>query len=286
MGNRRRTSPTGISYSRSSNRGGPRVRNFIFQRTSVLWFQHDIGLLPLLPEMSSGDCPTAGKPYDAGRFTPPAAMWPPRRCTLSGIARARGRIRGEGVRLPWKSWRKKQGRRGAGQAIETAGDVSMLADRLRDLEGRAQAHPGSDHQPPAHEVGSDHWRHAGAVTQALLRFKDALVTGADGDSSQAKEAIARHVGKLALNSQHSGWRPAYKVTGNVTIPPPDSEKCRMQAVTRGGIEPPPPAFSGLLSLRRADLPAISATAWIASGRRPCSCHACGVEPGCGFSKTF
>ena len=83
------------------------------------------------------------------------------------------------------------------------------------------------------------------VTKAVLGLKESLATGADTDVVRGKEALAKHVGKLALTPCTRDGRPVYKVTGNVTIP--DSEKCRMQVVARDGIEPPTPAFSGLRS---------------------------------------
>jgi hypothetical protein len=60
---------------------------------------------------------------------------------------------------------------------------------------------------------------------------------------RAKEALATHIGKLVLTPGTSDGCPVYKVTGNLTFPAP--EKCRMLKVARDGIEPPPPAFSGL-----------------------------------------
>ena len=62
----------------------------------------------------------------------------------------------------------------------------------------------------------------------------------------AKEALAKHIGKLVLTPVQRDGRPVYKVSGNVSVQP-DSEKCRMLVVARDGIEPPTPAFSGLRS---------------------------------------
>ncbi len=69
------------------------------------------------------------------------------------------------------------------------------------------------------------------------------------DVSRAKEAIAKHIGKLVLTPVEHDGRPVYKVSGGVSLQPPsaDTGKCRMQLVARDGIEPPTPAFSGLRS---------------------------------------
>jgi len=59
---------------------------------------------------------------------------------------------------------------------------------------------------------------------------------------RAKEALAKHVGKLVLTPVENEGRPVYKVSGSVSVQPPDNGKCRMQLVARDGIEPPPPAL--------------------------------------------
>ena len=84
------------------------------------------------------------------------------------------------------------------------------------------------------------------ATKAVLRLQESLVQGCGTDVARAKEALAKHVGKLILTPTVRMGRPAYKVSGADTVEG-GTEKSRMQVVARDGIEPPTPAFSGLRS---------------------------------------
>lgn len=53
------------------------------------------------------------------------------------------------------------------------------------------------------------------------------------DMSRAKEALAKHLGKLVLSPVEHGGRPVDKVSGNISIQP-DTGKCRMQLVAKDG----------------------------------------------------
>jgi hypothetical protein len=84
------------------------------------------------------------------------------------------------------------------------------------------------------------------VTRELLQLTESLAAAGQCDLTRAKQAIAKHVGKLVLTPATRDGRPVYKVTGSITVPADGGgEECRMQLVARDGIEPPTAAFSGL-----------------------------------------
>ena len=127
-------------------------------------------------------------------------------------------------------------------AIETAGDIGMLTVRLQGLESEVKRIQGAiaSYRPINVEVAVNAIRDH--VTRAVLGFKESLASGDDTNNvARAKEALAKHVGKLVLTPGIREGRPVYKVTGNVILP--ESEKCRMQVVARDGIEPPTHGFS-------------------------------------------
>jgi site-specific DNA recombinase len=133
-------------------------------------------------------------------------------------------------------------------AIETAGDINALIERLRNLESEIIAIKAAiaNFRPISLETAARGIREY--VTTALLGFRESLATATDADVTRAKAALGRHVGKLVLTPLVRDGRPVYSVTGNVNVPEGGNfEKCRMQLVARDGIEPPTPAFSGLRS---------------------------------------
>jgi len=118
------------------------------------------------------------------------------------------------------------------QAIEIGGgDLPGLARRLREVEGEitrlneAMAVP----RPAKPKVIVDGIRDQ--VMKSIMRLGETLKAG---DISRAKEALARHIGKLVLTPVQRDGRPVYKVSGNVSVQP-DTGKCRMQLVARDGI---------------------------------------------------
>ena len=135
----------------------------------------------------------------------------------------------------------------ASQTRRSHGDrwgYQVLADRLRDLGGEIKRIQKAiaNYRPVKLDVALGDIREH--VTKAVLGLKESLTRGGDTTGvARAKEALAKHVGKLVLTPITRDDRPVYKVTGSVTLPA--SEKCRMQVVARDGIEPPTPAFSGL-----------------------------------------
>ena len=127
------------------------------------------------------------------------------------------------------------------EAVETVGDISVLTKRLRDLE--------SDIKGIQESIACRHVKRDEAITgirehvsNSLLQLGTLLLADTDQNAARAKEALAKHVGKLVLTPSTRDGRPIYKVTGGVTIR--NSDKSRMQVVARDGIEPPTPAFSG------------------------------------------
>ena len=135
------------------------------------------------------------------------------------------------------------------EAIETAGDIASLVERLRDLEAEITRihHAIENHRPLRLEDALDGLREH--VTKELLGFKESLLNaGSDTDIVQARSVLARHLGKLVLTPVMRDGHPVYRVNGNITLPPDGGPgECRKQLVARDGIEPPTPAFSGLLT---------------------------------------
>ena len=133
-------------------------------------------------------------------------------------------------------------------AIEVGGDLSMLTERLRALENEIHSIQQAIARYRPIKLNEsmvnirDHIASAMLLASAMLRLKESLATS-ETDSVRAKEALAKHIGKLVLTPMIRDGRPVYAVSGNVS--PAGAERCRMQWVARDGIEPPTPAFSGL-----------------------------------------
>ena len=142
---------------------------------------------------------------------------------------------------------KKRRRAKLIDAIETAGDIASLTERLRELEAEINRvqHAIATHRPLKLDAAFSGLREH--VERELLGLKESLTAArSDDDLVRAKSALTKHVGKLILTPSLRDGRPVYKVTGNMTVGD-ESEKCRKQLVARDGIEPPTPAFSGLRS---------------------------------------
>jgi site-specific DNA recombinase len=132
------------------------------------------------------------------------------------------------------------------EAIETAGDIDSLTDRLRELETDIKGIEAAitAYRPlKLDQTVADVREH---IANALSRLQESLTSGGEADLSRAKAALAKHVGRLVLTPTSRDGRPVYKVTGSLSVDV-DAEKCRMQLVARDGFEPPTPAFSGLRS---------------------------------------
>ena len=145
------------------------------------------------------------------------------------------------------------------EAIEIGGgDLISLTQRLREVEHeiRRLNEAITVHRPMKMDTAVDGVREH--VVTSILRLRETLKTE---DVSRAKEALAKHIGKLVLTPVERDGRQVYRVSGSVSVQPPaDTGKCRMQLVARDGIEPPTPAFSGLLT-DNAKWFAINGSSW-------------------------
>jgi len=133
------------------------------------------------------------------------------------------------------------------EAIETAGSIGSLAGRLRELEQEIEEiqEAISASRPINVDTSVAHLR--SLVTQTVSTLMESLANRGEGDMVRAKKALSEHIGRLVLTPAARDGRPVYQVSGGLTLAPPDGQKCRMQLVARDGIEPPTPAFSGLLT---------------------------------------
>jgi site-specific DNA recombinase len=131
-------------------------------------------------------------------------------------------------------------------AIEMGGDISTLTERRRELESEIKLLQESiaGYRPVNIDEAVGVVR--ATLTKALQGLHACLRPATNTDFARAKEAIAKHVGKLVLTPAVREGRPIYVVTGKMSVET-DSSKCRMQLVARDGLEPPTPAFSGLRS---------------------------------------
>ena len=86
------------------------------------------------------------------------------------------------------------------------------------------------------------------VVKSIMRLGEMLKAE---DVSRAKEALAKHIGKLVLTPVERDGRQVYKVSGGVSVPLPaaDTGKCRMQLVARDGY----PQHSTLFSIPLTDV---------------------------------
>ena len=64
------------------------------------------------------------------------------------------------------------------------------------------------------------------------------------DATGSKAALARHIGQLVLTPKTNPTEPIYEVSGGFDLLAGNNDV--MPVVARDGIEPPTPAFSGLL----------------------------------------
>ena len=80
-------------------------------------------------------------------------------------------------------------------AIETAGEIASLAERLGEIEGETKReHAIDSHRPVNLDQAMNGLRER--VTKELLGFKDSLLAGTEADMVRAKSALAKQVGKL------------------------------------------------------------------------------------------
>ena len=123
------------------------------------------------------------------------------------------------------------------EAIEIGGgELTSLTQRLRELEHeiRRLNEAIAVHRPVKVDTAVDGVREY--VVTSIMRLGEMLKAE---DVFRAKEALAKHIGKLVLTPIERDGRQVYRVSGSVSVQPPaDTGKCRMQLVARDGIEPP------------------------------------------------
>ena len=123
------------------------------------------------------------------------------------------------------------------EAIETAGDIAVLTERLRGLEREVKhiEEAIARYRPiKLDDTVTDIREH---VTKALFQLRNLLADAGEKNVALAKAALAKHVGKLVLTPGTRNGRPVYKVAGAVTVDG-GVEKCRMPVVARDGIGTP------------------------------------------------
>jgi hypothetical protein len=106
------------------------------------------------------------------------------------------------------------------QAVEiSGGDIPGLTHRLREVEGEIIRlnEAIAVHRPVKLNVAVDGIREH--VMKSIMRLG---VTLKAGDISRAKDALAKHIGKLVLTPVQRDGRPVYKVSGNVSVHPGNS----------------------------------------------------------------
>jgi len=121
-----------------------------------------------------------------------------------------------------------------------------LVDRVRIVEAESTRleHAIKAHRPLNLRVTAEQIREH--VETSLMELRTTL-NGAE--VVVARNALRRHVGRLVLTPTLKDGRQHFKVGGNVSLLP-EAQESGMLLVARDGIEPPTPAFSGLLSPSR------------------------------------
>jgi site-specific DNA recombinase len=127
------------------------------------------------------------------------------------------------------------------EAIGLGGNIPTLVQKLQEIEREAQAidRAITTQRPRNIELKPDQIRDAVMKTMMSLRS-----TLNEGDATLAKNALMKHVGRLVLTPTMKEGKKFFRVTGGVQVTGPNGV---MQVVARDGIEPPTPAFSGLLT---------------------------------------
>ena len=131
------------------------------------------------------------------------------------------------------------------EAIGLGGDLQSLIQRLRTVESEIKKldYALAAYRRPSLKVTAEQVREH--VLKVMMQLRTALnETGAE--VAIARNALRKHVGRLVLSPTIKDGRNLFRVSGNVN-PLPEVGEGGMLLVARDGIEPPTPAFSGLLS---------------------------------------
>ena len=129
------------------------------------------------------------------------------------------------------------------RSIELGGDIPRLVQRFREVEDEiAQLDRAiASHRVVKPKVTAEQVRNR--VVKTLMRLRDMLD---EQEVAVARAALRKHVGRLTLTPTVKEGRRVFEVSGNFS-PTGDQPDGAMRLVARDGIEPPTPAFSGLLT---------------------------------------
>ena len=146
--------------------------------------------------------------------------------SVASLRRTRKELRGQAKRLA--------------DAIAEAGHSPTLLQRLRSVESEIARVEGHMKAQKPFDPKATEDRIQDYVRKNVLHLRNTL----QGDVTNAKMALMKHVGQLVLTPKQTSKGPIFEVSGAVDLL---GSKDVMQVVARDGIEPPTPAFSGLRS---------------------------------------
>ena len=121
----------------------------------------------------------------------------------------------------------------AGHSPTLLSRLTLVESELARVEERMQVYKPFDPKGTEEEI-------RGFVTKNVLHLRNTL----RGDVTMAKAALRAHMGQLTLTPKEMPTGPVFEVSGAIDLL---GSKDVMLVVARDGIEPPPPAFSGLLT---------------------------------------
>ena len=142
------------------------------------------------------------------------------------------------------------------EAVALGGDLKSLIDRLKEVEAELKSLDQAITNQRPRNLKSSPEQIREEVIRTMMQFR---MTLNDAEVAVARNALRKHVGRLVLTPTVRDGRRLFWVSGNVT-PPPERHGGVMQLVARDGLEPPTPAFSGLLT-DNAKAFRMSAGAW-------------------------
>ena len=121
----------------------------------------------------------------------------------------------------------------AGHSPTLLAHLALIESEQARVEQRIEAHRPVDLNTTEEEIRE-------FATRNVLHLRTLL----RGDVTHARMALMQHVGQLVLMPRQTSTGPMFEVSGAMNLL---GEKDVMLMVARDGIEPPTPAFSGLLT---------------------------------------
>ena len=125
-------------------------------------------------------------------------------------------------------------------AIADAGHSPAILMKLGDVEAKIAALDRRIEACKPVDIGTTVVEIREFVYRNLINLKGLL----HEDASRSKAAFSRHIGQLVLKPKQTPSGPIYEVSGGLDLLAGSDV---MPVVARDGIEPPTPAFSGLLT---------------------------------------